>query len=116
MQITIKDLAIKELIYDVIIAIRRHSYTYSIAQTLKSGRWLFLNEIISTLEVVMMFAKWAPVTGLFNQRYGVRLGLKETDGARGVLLASKLKKEAKNVYLEDLSIFNDLDTSASLYK
>lgn len=29
-------------------------------------------EILNTLERVASFAKWAPKTGLFNRRYGIR--------------------------------------------
>ena len=31
-------------------------------------------------------------------------------------MASRVKEEAGSVYLDVLSIFNDLDTNASLYK
>ncbi len=44
----------------------------------KRLRQLTPDEVLSTLERVTVFAKWAPATGLFHRRY--RVGEEEGDG------------------------------------
>ena len=87
LQITMKDLAMKRPISGVIVATGGHSYSCSIAQLRGLTKIKHLQSRVESYpqtklfrhpgggeESLQMFAEWAPATGLFNRRYGVRSG------------------------------------------